>query len=462
MEQRLTYIIMLLSAYCFLLSACTTEEKGIGPEKQPPETERPFTLTMVIPGTSIPTTYALSADDENAIHSVDILVLEVSEKGAFYHHHIAVDEVAQPGALSSVKQIGFSLEEADVQLLVLANVRHLFTNTLTARLEAAAQRGAVGKEELMEYFSFDFSKPWGKAAFPMYGESGLIGRTDTGAEGIQMKRAVCRIDIGSGTTGTSVGTEQPLVIDSVFVFHARSKAYLAPAFDGRGNILEKPNVPEGAQPNSQCFAYAYTETGGKGLSLMEGAIYIAEDTQEEGDKETTLVIKAAAGEEEAQYYRIKLSDKEGKAIPFVRNYRYRVIVMAVAGEGYPTAREAALAPASAISFVDANELELRAIEFNDYYLLGLSTDSLAIGSGENCTLDVYTTYGSWSAGWKEGGEALWLSTPTGEYPSSVTSLGLQAAGGYAAETDSRAALIIRAGTLSREVIITYRTTTEEN
>lgn len=453
-----------------LLSSCLSEEKETGVRPSPPVDEaRSLTLTIQIPGTSIPVTYALNPDAENAIQTIDVLVFRVADDGVFFHEHIPVEKVIQPGTLSSIKQFGLTLEDIDARLVVLANVRHLFNNSLLTLLDEATQKEYT-KEEVMSYFIFDFSMPWNTGQlpgdilpFPMYGESDIIRRTDTGSDEIKMKRSICRIDIGVASAGA-------FEIDSVFIFYANNKGYVAPAFDSYGTILEKPNIPSSTSANTKYFTYKYEANNEKGMNLMESTIYITEDTQN-SEKPTTLVIKASQQGADMQYYRINLKDKEGYSIPFIRNYRYRIVVTGISGEGYLSAREAAEAPTSLPSLIDANELELRAVEFNDHYLLGLGTDYILLEDEKAFTLDVYTTYNCWSAAWKDGQTPSWIgwTNTNGEnagngetvFSSAVTALGLKITENPLPEVVYRATLIIRAGTLAREVTITYQTKQED-
>ncbi len=483
LHKHSSYIrIRAVSLLIILFASCVSEEKGSDPIPKPPFIDEPrsLTLTIQIPGTNVPTTYALETDDENAIKTVDVLVFKVKSEGEFFHEHIAVNEIINFGSVSNVKQFNITLKDFPVRLVVLANARNLFTTEFASRLTDAADLGNVVKNDLFKYMVFDFSEPWntgqinGGAILPflMYGESDIIPESATEISDIKMRRSLCRIDIGVDIMNTSVnGFGHYFMIDSVYIFNVKDKGSVAPLFNIDGAIIERPNVPSGASPNKKYFAYKYEENNEKGLSIMERCIYITEDNQT--STPTVLVIKARYKDNDARYYRIDLRDNEGRLLPFLRNYRYRINISGMSGEGYLSAEEASAATPTLNSSIDTNELELRVIEFNDYYMLGLTTDNIVFkgdgsweGKGSEDTyysLDIYTTYTGWSVTWKDNNFPGWLewldennkmvTDQETHFPSTVTSLKIKV-NRFNTYSESRSAkLIIRAGTLFREVTI---------
>lgn len=352
--------IMACMLACLMCPSCVTEEHGVNlPSKQ--EEARMFTLTLKIPGVSVPASYALSLQDENRIQTVDILVFKVTENGEFLREYIPVDGVADVESSSNMKQVRIALKDYDARLVVLANARKLFTDGLVSSLEGAIALGNIGKDEIIEHLVFGYSKPFGAGqageavlSFPMSGESQVIPQTADTINEIDMKRSLCRIDIGVDIANTSGSFAQDFKLDSVFVFNVKNQGYATSGYIS-GNISDAPHIPANAKPNAEPFGYKFEVNNTKGLRLMERNIYITEDDQNSATP-TLLVIKAAYKSEAALYYRIDLLGGTGKFSPFLRNYRYRVNITGITGSGYRTALSAAASVAVLNSDVEKENL----------------------------------------------------------------------------------------------------------
>jgi hypothetical protein len=420
---------------------------------------------MQIPGTNAPVTYAYSSSGENEVQTVDILVFKVDSKGEHYYKHIPVRSIRQDN--NTTKKVDIALEAIDTRLVLLANASHLFTEEMMYLLENDARSDDVTKEDILSRFVFDFNKPW-KAddytgnAFPMYGESGIIQAKSVTVSEIKMIRAIARIDIASEARNTG------WTIDSVYVFNTNNKGFVAPSFDKKGAAVETPHIPSAARANTKGFGYLFVPNAGTTTLSMEREIYITEDMQD-GQEPTTIVLRILHEGKKPQYYRVDLKGADGELIPVLRNYRYRIFITGITGEGYPTAEEAATSAKrpSISSEVEINELGLGKIIFNDQYKLGVSEVQVcfhADGSWEGIngetsySLKVYTTYPNWTASMDES-MATWLtfdgSNGDGlemEFPASSHSLGLTVAPNLSGHFRS-GTIYLRAGTLLQAITI---------
>jgi hypothetical protein len=313
----------------------------------------------------------------------------------------------------NTKKVEFRLEFVDTRLVVLANVRSLFTWEMTERLRADSIAGHMTKEKLMKRFVFNMSEPVGRQnePFPMYGESDILRSADQIVNDMKMIRAITRIDIVNSIP------DDKATIDSVYLLHTKNKGFVAPGFDRQGAIVGTPNVPDDAQPNANIFGYKFVQNAGSVSPAMEREIYITEDRQDT-DKPTAIILKISRDGHPTQFYRVDMRDRNGELLPILRNYRYRINLTKILGDGYPTAEAADLPKPSLSSTVETNELGISAVVFNDQYKLGVSAANISFRADgswdgqangeESYSLKVHTTYSGWSASWKPQELAGWI------------------------------------------------------
>ncbi|MDR1938600.1 MAG: BACON domain-containing protein [Tannerellaceae bacterium] len=430
------YSIFLLFAALFF--SCVDDEQIIHPV-DPVAKDKEVVLTMHIPGTHLPVTYAYSEADENDIRTVDALIFRVDASGnESYYRHITVPAISQDN--SNTKKVQVKLELVDSRVIVLANARHLFTGELEEQLRSDSIRANATKEKVMQRFVFDMSAPIGKEkeVFPMYGESEIIRSADHVVKEIKMIRAITRIDIINSIPDGDVE------IDSVYLFNTKNKGFIAPSFDSKGMIIETPNVPGNAEPNKNVFGYKFLQNAGTACPTMEREIYITEDSQD-SDAPTLVVLKILRQGHAPQFYRVDMLNKDGDLLPVQRNYRYRINITKIINDGYPTVEAAVTMPKPSLSSsVETNELGISTVVFNDQYKLGVSTTDIvfrANGSWEGkrpgeeyFSLKVHTTYSGWSAEWVGSEPAGWVTfteakaeAATVDFPSTTLALNMNAA-----------------------------------
>ncbi|MDR1918344.1 MAG: hypothetical protein LBQ65_01710 [Tannerellaceae bacterium] len=415
------YSISLLLAMLFF--SCVDEEQTIRPV-DPLAKDKEVVLTMHIPGTHLPVTYAYSEADENDIRTVDALIFRVDSAGnEAYYRHITIPAINNEGG--NTKKVQLRMDLIDARIIVLANVRDLFTPEMKGRLRADSIAGNASKDRVLKRFVFEMNEPIGrqKEAFPMYGESEVIRSSEHAAKEIKMIRAITRIDIINGLLDSKVE------IDSIYLFQTKNKGYVAPGFDDKGAIIGTANMPESAAANLQKFGYKFVQNAGTASPAMEREIYLTEDSQE-SDAPTVIVLKILHQDAAPQFYRVDMLDKDGDLLPILRNYRYRINIMKITSGGYPTAEAAAaVSKPSLSSTVETNELGISTVVFNDQYKLGVSTTELvfkADGSWEGqlpgeayYSLKVHTTYSGWTAAWEGGEPAGWLNVAEARGETSV-------------------------------------------
>lgn len=451
----------------FTLFSCVTDEKEvIFPTDK--NIGKDLLVTIQIPGTSVPVSYSnLSEEDENDIHTLDVLLFREGEEGEYFYKYVPVPTLDEDNG--TVKKFRIKKEPFDVKLLVLANVCDLFTSSVIEQLRLDSIQACIDKETIMRRFLFSYTEIAGGKPFPMYGESEIIQGEEEKVEAIKMTRAVARIDIG-----TNGGCS--LAIDSVFIFNCKNKGYVSPPFSSKGSVLEEPWVPINAVPYSSPFGFAFRQNSLHGNAvMMERNIYITEDTQS-SDKPTIIVIKTVSSDAAPVYYRVNMQDVDGSFIPIRRNYRYRICITEISAHGYASALEASKAPASLQTVIESYELDIHEmiVDEKDRYMLGVSTTEVVVNADGSWAgkaeedqyymLRIHTTYPKWSATWEKKDFDGWLTFFGNtseediirmEYPSSVRALPMKLTPNPS--TQERSGIIkLIAGTLVMEIRIAQK------
>jgi hypothetical protein len=407
--------LILIFLLAVLSSSCLEDERIVNPV-EPLAKDKNVVLTMQIPGTYLPVTYAYSENEENDISTADALVFRIDASGnEYYYRHIAIPAISQDNG--NIKKIQLRLEFIDSRVIVLANVGNLFTPEMNAQLRLDSIQGNVTKETVMKRFVFNMTEAFGKRkeTFPMYGESEIIRSSDNVTGSVTMIRAIARIDIVNSILNDKVR------IDSVYLFHTKNKGFVAPRFDSDGAILESPHVPGEAEANETALGYKFVQNAGVASPAMEREIYLTEDLQE-SEKPTIVVVKIQEEGRPPYFYRLDMLDKDGELLPVLRNYRYRISITKIISSGYLTPEEAAVMPKPSLSStVETNELGITNVVFNDRFKLGTSTTNIVFNADgswkdkkpgeEFYSLKVHTTYSGWSASWNKKEFAGWLSFP---------------------------------------------------
>jgi hypothetical protein len=426
-----------------------------------------LTLNIHIPGTNAPVTFAYSELDENDVRTIDILVFKITSEGEYYYRHIPVNKIRNNNSTTN-KSLDVTIDAIDARLILLANVRRLFTDEMNRQLRQDSITGNVEEQSILSRFEFNFIRPWTSQrfndgeAFPMYGRSSIIPAASTTAGEIKMIRSIARIDIANSTPNAAWS------IDSIYIVNSKNKGYVAPSFGSGGAIAEIPNIPVSAAPNAVSFSYPFTANAGVTTQSMEREIYITEDCQTSTTHPTGIVLKVIKPGSKPQYYRADLKDSNGNLLPILRNYRYRIFITGISGNGYETVEEAAVRPHSSVSSeVETDELGMGNIVFNDDHKFGVSAQHIhfnADGSHEQTAdnhttyvLKIFTTYINWSI----SADALladWLAIDgsnnlEAEHPSDARAINLAVAANPSA-TPRCGRLYLKSGALRQEITIT--------
>jgi hypothetical protein len=403
-----------------LLTGCVSGET---PFLKAPELENPpekiLPLRFFIPSTLTPVTYAYTEEEESQINRLDLLFFRRDSLGReYYYRHLPLTSLVAESYNSFMANV--NMESIGQRLVVVANMGGFFTAAEEEELRQDSIEGDLDKAALLNRIRYAFSGSWPAEGFPMYGESGWIDAKEQSLQEIKMTRAVCRIDL------TEDFHAADRHIDSVYVFYACDRGYVAPAFDADGNALSTPHVPADAKPLGKPLAYPFIDNAGESLASMEREIYLPE-TDRQGALPMTVVLRIGDKGGRGHYYHLDLKKEDGTELPLLRNYRYRIHVTGFSGEGYASAQEAAEVSeqAKAETEVDAKELGIDYWVFNNDYRLGYSAEDITFNADGSWPdklpadsyyrLQVYAEYPEWTVSWTKE-LAAWAQVGTSTAP----------------------------------------------
>ncbi|MDR1865573.1 MAG: hypothetical protein LBR08_08380 [Bacteroidales bacterium] len=367
-------------------------------------------IVVKVPGTSLPSTYAMSEADENKIETIDVLTFEQDGAGEVFRYRGKGENIVnRQGAVSGNKKtfkVKLRKSSRKQRLVVLANARQ-YINLTPADI-------GKSKEDVLGAFTFPFTGKWavdGSAPFPMWGESGLVVVGTDAIGEINLLRALVRLDIGVdiGNQDPALGFGYYFKILHVTVVNAKNRAYVAPnSKAGYANDrVTAPSVPSVA-----------ADADTIGFAMPERTLYREIYLPESNATNTFLVIKAKYYGT-TYYYRLDIAEVTGvksQHLPLLRNHLYLINITGIRTEGFARFNEAKTNTGSNLmmGLTVINEA-INDISFNDQYMLGLSHDHLVVDAYKaEYKVPVTTSYArGWQATVTQGAPWLTLKSASG-------------------------------------------------
>lgn len=459
MKQFLKYGFFL--SLILLLSGCVKEEwQETGGSCTEGETTVKVTLRM--PASSTPKTYALSDADENQVETIDVLAFN-TDGYAYKAEATAIIDMSN-SADGAKKQFTVKLNKKQEQqtFVFLANVRSQLEDLGTIAVGA-------DKDELLARLVFENAGSWAAKTdgeetftlFPFWGETNAtIDDATTELNGLKLLRGIARLDI---TLNANV---QNFVLNEIYVYNSKNKGQVVPApgnLDGTDKVTAA-TVPAGEINNDAPLKYMVPDAMNR---QFERSIYLFESKVAAGGKSsdaTCLVVGGTFGNDaKPTYYRIDFfkKGKDGKTIvefsDILRNYRYHFNIKKVAGSGYETPDEAFKAkPVNMIVEITDWDDNYTDIESNGQYFLKAGTipGELSGDASYGNRIMVNTDYPD---GWKATvtGGADWLTLQMFAGTANRDSEILFSVKSNLDGTDSRQGVIeIKAGNITKQITVT--------
>ncbi|MDR1624429.1 MAG: hypothetical protein LBS04_05595 [Tannerellaceae bacterium] len=466
--------------WILFLLACSDEHPVVKPEPPvPPVGEQEVSIKITFPGservdTKSPATYAITAEDENIVNSLDIFAfasggdnVPPSDDKFLYRVNVPGSKIQSMGSTGTTKEVTTSLRRLPQKqrFIFVANLpSSISLNNLT--------EGVTTQQEIVDQLKFDGS-PWRSAQtpgnytpIPMWGQkkdSILINSNSSLDLGrVYLIRSMAKIDVSvaAGIPGFDV--------KGIYVCNSSDSGYIAPRKDQWGEqVITKtnPTVNRIGTP----AVYQFLPEPGK--NILEYTIYVPETDSlivngTDSVKPAYLVIKAEY-KQTLNYYRIDFV-KNRVYHPLLRNHRYLINIIG-AKEGYQSLEEAQQAPMSDFNFsllLDGSENVNEVIYLGDQYMLGIEVSEVLsdwdkpwIGKPQNEATDpyllsVYTTYsGGWTAALSGAPSWVTLDGATAGVKDTPGKVAIKMLEENRTGAERKATLTIRAGMLVKEVTI---------
>ncbi|MDR1202555.1 MAG: hypothetical protein LBL58_13140 [Tannerellaceae bacterium] len=461
--------------WIIFLVSCSVEYSII-PDIPKSEGEQEVSIKITFPGservkTKSPSTYAITAEDENTVKTLDIFAFasagdnaEPSEDIFMYRVTVPESKIANADGSGATKNVITSLRRLPQKQ------RFVFVANLPSSISLNLVEGVTTQQEIADQLKFDGSL-WHSAQMsndytpiPMWGQkkdSILINSASSLDLGkVYLIRSMARIDVGvvAGLTDFK--------IKNIYVCNSSDSGYIAPYQSQWGEqVITKTNTTSNRV--GAPVVYSFPASGD-----LERTIYVPETDSLivngiDSVKPAYLVIQAEYKNAD-NFYRVDFT-KDRKYYPLLRNHGYVTRIMG-AKEGYQSLEEAQNAPMSDFNFsllLDDNENSdiNEVVYLENQYMLGINVSEVLFdwdkpwigkplsGATEYYPLSVYTTYsGGWTATLSGASWVALDGATTGakETPGEVK---IKAIEENRTGKEREAKLLIRAGMLTKEVTI---------
>ncbi|RLJ79652.1 FimB/Mfa2 family fimbrial subunit [Pedobacter alluvionis] len=422
---KIGYVVVAI-VWCISMLSCRKQE--ILPAQVRNENTRAVDFNVQLPGhTEAVSTYAITENEENAIHTVNVLAFKVTNKGLeneseTFAYSVTGTSISTPDAANSAGKsfkAGLKIDnDNNYRFVVLANV--------SEQLNGITINEGERKEAVMAKLAFSKMGQWNATsvtnydAFPMWGETepAVITANTTALNSIAMVRSLARIDVVLKETAVS-----NFRLSSVSLVNSYAEGLIAPLSNNfNGNTVTSESMPSAAQRNVSPVTYQVLSPG----KSLQQEIYAFESPksslQPNQTTGTELIIGGRyKGSAVDTYYRIAFMDGSGNAIPLLRNYKYSVNITAVGGAGYASISNAQnnIPINMEVELKQLDDGGLNVISTDGQYLLALSTDQAEVGaaSGQVIPIRISSLGAPWYA-YRDPKDAGWISVATEMDPAS--------------------------------------------
>jgi hypothetical protein len=373
--------------------------------------ERLVTLSLTTPS-SVPTR-ALSSTQEDAVHTVDVLLFNGED---FFYRAIG----DQPNA-SNEFTVKLPSNASAYKAVVLANARAILT-TLSIPV-AQKQTPGTTRTNLLESITHilsgsvsEWTSALGTNGIPMWGYENDLAVNESSsnpAATISLTRMVAKIDITVDEDVTN------FKLASVSLYNYSGRGTIAPAASTWSTSGYDPAQWNGVKAIAPHLFGGiifnghidYSISPAPGITSFTNEIYVYE--AQAGTNgfvgNTCLVIGGYyEGATTPTYYRVEFIGTDGTTfLPLLRNHKYSVNITEVTAHGYPSASDAYKnKPANiVVQIIPWNEGGLDDITFDPQHYLAVDKSALAFyASGGTKTMAAITDF---PAGWTIEKDALY-------------------------------------------------------
>lgn len=365
-----------------------------------------LTLNLPVQQTTQPSTYAISANDENKISTIDVLAFKVVNGQELFAFR---KKGMEAGSSNVANQAKFYTDlpkgDDNYRFVVLCNIgdeldkASLTLNRPKDELLASLIKVQTGKWNAVSSGNFSPLPMWGESEIV----SGINGKTSNLT--LSMLRSLAAIDVT-----LSDAAAKDFLITSVNLYRSNDRGSIVPLpanYAAATKSVTQPSLITSAQLPVQIY------TLNTPSASFKQEIYLFESkaaTAMNNIYSTGLVIGGRyKGSTVNTYYRVEMVNSSGTLIPLLRNHRYTVNITAVRGAGF-NGRETAWYSksndlvANITSWTEANLGTVTIPEASDFSV----SRSVFMDDGGTKPIRI-TLNASYSGGWTASSDADWLT-----------------------------------------------------
>lgn len=362
--------------------------------------EKMVTFSVRVPGSSVPSTYALNAADENEVKTIEVLLFK---SGNYYHTVYSNTITTDPGD-SKIKTFSVQIPEGTYDMVILANARQSVADVLSGVTTSDPKADVLSRLLLSNSGKWNSDPASGSyIPIPMWGEIASITVNSAMAANnpVALLRMVSKIDVALTTSNAT----SKFKLESVRLYNYYDKGQIAPDasnWNAGTNVVTAPSVPSSAQkptnPALTPLIYTGSEITTTDISSI-GEIYTFEaapGNSTDLQNNTCLVIGGTyTGDSQPTYYRVDFANTTGTGasatvtyLALLRNHRYKVNITDVKASGFPNPEDAFNSRPVNITaeIIEWNDAAIGNIEFDGQFMLAVSQGKF------DFTKSVYNTY----------------------------------------------------------------------
>ncbi|MDR1676077.1 MAG: FimB/Mfa2 family fimbrial subunit, partial [Tannerella sp.] len=374
----MTRMILLFCIFFLPLTACISDEQAIVDDR-PVEREARVSFSLMLPSRQMQTRAALSEADENAIHTVRLLMFKEANGLLTYCFGVNGNNIREGLSMQTIS-FDVQIPTGTYDVVVLANAQTIIDNSNITLGDA--------KEDVLGALVEIGAGKWNGRAIPMWGRTDRLTVSTTAGlsnnSDIEMIRMVAKIDVEIASSAAGDFT-----LTDIRLYNYSSQGALVPDLTSwpAGNLAVAPTQP------SVAGGYGTVSTplvfdAGDGLTTTgcERIIYAFEapaGSEATPAGNTCLVIGGSYRGGATTYYKVDFAGRENEQpvfLPLLRNSYYLIKVVAVSNSGYAS-------PATALSLPSANmntlllqwtEKGMNNVVFDGKYMLGVSASRVTL------------------------------------------------------------------------------------
>lgn len=384
MSQR-TIIIYLFILCSFLLSSCQDDDIQF-----PDEGAKTLTFSVRVPGSSAPNTYALSPTNENEVKTIEVLLFNTS--GNYVYQPIYSNVITTDPLDSKIKTFSIKVPEGTYNMVVLANSR-LPLSSIVGLINVNDTKASVLSKLVItnnSRWNTDTSAG-GYIPIPMWGEiSSITVNASTPTNNpVTLVRMLSKIDVAL----THVNATNNFKLKSIRLYNYNNLGRITPLaanWNSSLTTVTEASVPASSSPALGPLLYDGTSITTSDVSSI-GEIYAFEaikGTSTTLASATCLVIGGVYGSDaQSTYYRIDFAQTSSSTTTYLallRNYNYKVNIIAVSGPGLSTPTDAFNSRPVNIKaeILQWNDAQLTNIVVDGQYMLGVSQGEFSLPRNE--------------------------------------------------------------------------------